>query len=37
MTRTHYLWTPPAVPSLPVRGQAARLPVNRLFFVGAAE
>lgn len=31
---TTYLWTPPAPLSLPVRGQAARLPVNRLFFVG---
>jgi fumarylpyruvate hydrolase len=29
-----YLWTPPAVASLPVRGTAERLPVNRLFFVG---
>lgn len=29
-----YLWTPPATPSLPVRGQSERLPVNRLFFVG---
>ncbi len=31
---TPYLWTPPPVYSLPVRGQAARLPINRLFFVG---
>ena len=31
---TTYLWTPPPVYSLPVRGQAARLPINRLFFVG---
>ncbi|WP_127998273.1 fumarylacetoacetate hydrolase family protein [Piscinibacter defluvii] len=31
---TKYLWNPPAPLSLPVRGQAARLPVNRLFFVG---
>jgi len=31
---TTYLWTPPAVASLPVRGKAERLPVNRLFFVG---
>lgn len=31
---TTYLWNPPAPLSLPVRGQAARLPVNRLFFVG---
>jgi len=34
MTATTYLWTPPPVYSLPVRGQAARLPINRLFFVG---
>ncbi len=31
---TTYLWNPPPVYSLPVRGEAARLPVNRLFFVG---
>jgi fumarylpyruvate hydrolase len=31
---TTYLWTPPPVYSLPVRGSAQRLPVNRLFFVG---
>ena len=31
---TQYLWTPPAVPSLPVRGKTERLPINRLFFVG---
>ncbi|KQW55936.1 fumarylacetoacetate hydrolase family protein [Variovorax sp. Root411] len=31
---TTYLWTPAAVPSLPVRGKTERLPVNRLFFVG---
>ena len=29
-----YLWNPPPVYSLPVRGTAQRLPVNRLFFVG---
>ncbi|MDM7455830.1 MAG: fumarylacetoacetate hydrolase family protein [Tepidimonas sp.] len=29
-----YLWTPPAPASLAVRGTDARLPVNRLFFVG---
>ena len=29
-----YLWTPPAVRSLPVKGRAERAPVNRLFFVG---
>jgi fumarylpyruvate hydrolase len=34
MTPTTYLWTPPAVQSLPVRGKAERLPVNRIFFVG---
>ena len=31
---TQYLWTPPAVQSVAVRGQTARLPINRLFFVG---
>jgi fumarylpyruvate hydrolase len=31
---TTYLWTPPPVASLAVQGNAARLPVNRLFFVG---
>jgi len=34
MTQSPYLWTPPAVRSLPVRGKSARAPVNRLFFVG---
>jgi fumarylpyruvate hydrolase len=34
VTPTAYLWTPPAVPSLPVRGRAERAPVNRLYFVG---
>ncbi|CAH2600716.1 Fumarylpyruvate hydrolase [Rhodovastum atsumiense] len=29
-----YLWTPPSIASLPVRGETRRLPVNRLFFVG---
>ena len=33
-TMTHYLWNPPAVQSLPVRGKTERLPINRLFFVG---
>lgn len=33
MTPT-YLWAPPPVRSLPVRGRTERLPVNRLFFVG---
>ena len=31
---TSYLWNPPAVQSLPVRGKAERFPINRLFFVG---
>ncbi|MDP1530634.1 fumarylacetoacetate hydrolase family protein [Rhodoferax sp.] len=31
---THYLWNPPAIQSLPVRGKTERLPINRLFFVG---
>ena len=31
---TTYLWNPPPVHSLPVRGKAERLPINRLFFVG---
>lgn len=31
---TQYLWTPPAVQSLPVRCTTERLPINRLFFVG---
>jgi fumarylpyruvate hydrolase len=34
MEKDSYLWTPPAIPSLPVRGRSERLPVNRLFFVG---
>lgn len=34
MTATSYLWTPPPVQSLPVRGGAQRLPIHRLFFVG---
>ena len=34
MTNPAYLWNPPAVPSLPVRGRAERLPVNRIFCVG---
>jgi fumarylpyruvate hydrolase len=34
MTSTPFLWSPPAVPSLKVRGRAERAPVNRLFFVG---
>lgn len=31
---TQYLWNPPSVQSLPVRGKTERLPINRLFFVG---
>jgi fumarylpyruvate hydrolase len=31
---TTYLWTPPAVQSVAVRGTTERLPINRLFFVG---
>jgi fumarylpyruvate hydrolase len=31
---TTYLWNPPPVPSLPVRGKAERLPINRIFCVG---
>jgi len=31
---TDYLWTPPPVASVPVRGESRRLPVQRLFFVG---
>jgi len=31
---TSYLWTPPPVYSLPVRGKTERMPINRLFFVG---
>lgn len=33
MTNT-YLWNPPPVYSLPVRGKAERLPVKRIFLVG---
>ncbi|MDQ3060098.1 MAG: fumarylacetoacetate hydrolase family protein [Pseudomonadota bacterium] len=31
---TAYLWNPPAVQSLPVRGKAERFPIHRIFFVG---
>lgn len=31
---TTYLFNPPAVASLPVRGKVERFPINRLFFVG---
>jgi fumarylpyruvate hydrolase len=34
MNSATYLWTPPPIPSLPVRGRSERLPVRRLFFVG---
>ena len=34
MTQSPYLWSPPPVRSLAVRGADARAPVNRLFFVG---
>ncbi len=34
MSNPTYLWTPPPVPSLPVRGRAERAPVNRIFCVG---
>jgi fumarylpyruvate hydrolase len=34
MSQPSYLWTPPPVYSLPVRGKKERLPINRLFFVG---
>ncbi|MBT9551360.1 MAG: fumarylacetoacetate hydrolase family protein [Hydrogenophaga sp.] len=31
---TQYLFAPPAVPSLPIRGQTERFPINRIFCVG---
>jgi fumarylpyruvate hydrolase len=31
---TRYIWTPPAVLSLPIRGTSDRLPINRIFCVG---
>jgi fumarylpyruvate hydrolase len=34
MTQTTYLWNPPPVPSLAVRGRSERYPIQRLFFVG---
>ena len=34
MTQSPYLWSPPPVRSLAIRGADARAPVNRLFFVG---
>jgi fumarylpyruvate hydrolase len=33
-TAADYLFTPPPVRSLPVRGESKRYPINRLFFVG---
>jgi fumarylpyruvate hydrolase len=34
VSQSTYLWSPPPVYSLPVRGKKERLPINRLFFVG---
>lgn len=34
MSQPPYLWAPPAVRSLAVRGKTERAPINRLFFVG---
>ena len=34
MSEAKYLWNPPPVLSLPVRGSAARYPINRIFCVG---
>jgi len=34
MSQPSYLWNPPPVYSLTVRGKKERLPINRLFFVG---
>jgi fumarylpyruvate hydrolase len=34
MSNPTYLWTPPPVAALPVRGRSERLPVNRIFCVG---
>ena len=34
MPETRYLWNPPPVPSLPVRGRSECLPINRIFCVG---
>lgn len=31
---TQYLFAPPAVPSLPIRGKTERFPINRIFCVG---
>jgi fumarylpyruvate hydrolase len=34
MSQVTYLWNPPAVPSIGVRGRDQRYPIHRLFFVG---
>ena len=34
MSQPTYLWNPPPVPSVAVRGRSERFPVQRLFFVG---
>jgi fumarylpyruvate hydrolase len=34
MNAINYLWNPPPVASLPVKGQSSRLPINRIFCVG---
>jgi fumarylpyruvate hydrolase len=34
MRQVTYLWNPPAVPSIGVRGRDQRYPIHRLFFVG---
>ena len=34
MSDAQYLWNPPPVASLPVRGSTQRLPINRIFCVG---
>lgn len=31
---TTYIFTPPAIPSLPIRGKSERFPINRIFCVG---
>ena len=34
MSQVSYLWNPPPVYSLPMRGKRERYPITRLFFVG---
>ncbi len=34
MSAITYLWNPPPVASLPIRGRSERLPINRIFCVG---